>query len=189
MSPRQIKEMLARAQQGVRSAFRGVLGQLSTNQPIQLASIDGLAGEAIGGLELFQQFGCTSAPPEGSTVIVLPLGGRTSASVILATEHGAYRLRVAAGEVALYNQDGDHVWLKRNGRISVKASAQVEIDAPMVRITHDLAVGGNLTAVGSITDKADSGGESMEQMRGVFNDHDHDEHNTSGPTGRPNQSM
>jgi phage baseplate assembly protein V len=181
MSPRQIKDLMARMQQGVRSAFRGVLGQIDTSKPIQLANIDGLAGEAIGGLELFQQFGCTSAPPAGSTVIVLPLGGRTSASVILATEHGAYRLHVAAGEVALYNQDGDHVWLKRNGQISVKASVQVEIDAPMVRTTHDLAVGGNLTAVGTITDKASSGGRSMDQMRDAYNGHTHG----SSPTPTP----
>jgi len=165
MSPRQIKDLMARMQQGVRSAFRGVLGQIDTSKPIQLANIDGLAGEAIGGLELFQQFGCTSAPPAGSTVIVLPLGGRTSASVILATEHGAYRLHVAAGEVAL----------------SVKASVQVEIDAPMVRTTHDLAVGGNLTAVGTITDKASSGGKSMDQMRNAYNGHTHG----SSPTPTP----
>jgi phage gp45-like len=188
MSPTQIKQMLARAQAATRAAFRGVLGQLDVSKPVQLANIDGLAGEAIEGLELLQQFGFTSAPPAGTTVIALPLGGRTSASVIVATEHGAYRLKLtAAGEAALYNQDGDHVWLKRNGHVHIKASMQVEIETPNVLMHQNLAVGGSITAGGaiaangSITDQADSGGVTMEAMRAAYNGHTHG----SSPTPTP----
>lgn len=184
MSPAQIRAMIERAKASVRSAFRGVLGQIDTTKPIQLANIDGLAGEPLPGLELLQQFGFTSAPPAGTTVIALPLGGRTSASVIVATEHSAHRFTLTQdGEVAIYNQDHDYIWLKRDGHIKVKSSVSVEIESPLVSTTGDLAVGGNINAAGSITDLAESGGVSMGDMRSVYNGHTHG----AGPT--PNQSM
>jgi phage baseplate assembly protein V len=184
VSPTQLRSIMARAMAGVRQAFRGVLGQSKVDTPIQLANIDGLAGEAVSGLEIFQQFGCTSTLPAGTTVIALPLGGRTSASVIVATEHAAYRLKLnEAGEVAIYNQDGDHVWIKRNGQIQIKASVHVEIDCPLVSTTQDMVVGGNLAAVGSITDLLGAGGKSMEQMRGTYNGHRH------GTSPTPDASM
>jgi phage baseplate assembly protein V len=190
MSPQQIANQIRRALGNVRSAFRAVLGQLDSGKPVQLANIDGLAGEPLPGIEVFQQFGITSTMPPGTTVIALPLGGRTSASVIVASEHAAYRLKLtAAGEVAIYNQDGDHVWIKRNGQIVIKASVQVAIDAPLVTALHDLAVGGNvtvggnLTAAGAITDMAAAGGQSMQGMRDTYNGHHH------GTSPTPDASM
>jgi len=190
MSPRQLQEAIRRAMAGVRAGFLGVLGNVKRTSPVQTATVDGLAGEAIPGVELWQQFGFTSAPPQGTHAIVLPLGGRTSASVIVATEHTAFRLVLnQAGEAAIYNQDGDYVWLKRNGHIKVKAALNVTIDAPTINATGNLAVAGNIsaganiTAVGSITDKLGSGGSSMDAIRTVFNGHNH----ASGPA--PNQHM
>lgn len=184
MSPSQIREQIARAMAGMRAAFRGVLGQLKPSTPIQTASVDGLAGEALPGVEVWQHFGFTSTPPDGTHVIVVPLGGRSSASVIVATEHAAYRLQLTElGEAAIYNQDGDHVWIKRGGRIEVKASVEVSIDSPLTTMTGDLAVGGNIAAVGTITDKLGAGGKSMDQMRDTYNGHTHG----SSPT--PSQAM
>ena len=57
-------------------------------------------------MEVLQQFGFSSGVPEGSDLIVIPLGGRTSASVIIATENAAYRLKVGPGEARMYSQDG-----------------------------------------------------------------------------------
>ena len=63
--------------------------------------------------ELFQQFGFTSGVPAGSELIVLPLGGKTAHSVIVATENGAYRVQVGGGEVCVYNQWGAKITLKK----------------------------------------------------------------------------
>lgn len=197
MSPEQIKQAIRRAMVGVRSAFLGVVGNVKRTSPVQRATVDGLAGEAIPGVEIWQHFGFTSTPPAGTQAIVLPLGGRTSASVIVATEAAAVRLVLnQAGEVAIYNQDGDYVWLKRNGHIKVKSALEVTIDAPTTNMTGNLAVagnvsaGGNVTAIGTITDKLGAGGKSMDQMRTTFNSHDHNESNTpGGHTATPNQTM
>lgn len=197
MSPDQVKRAIRIAMAGVRSAFLGVVGNVKRTSPIQRATVDGLASEAIPGVELWQHFGFTSTPPAGTQAIVLPLGGRTSASVIVATEAAAVRLVLnQAGEVAIYNQDGDYVWLKRNGHIKVKSALEVTIDAPTTNVTGNLAVagnvsaGGNVTAIGTITDKLGAGGKAMDQMRATFNGHDHNESNTTGGhTATPNQAM
>lgn len=197
MSPDQIKRAIRIAMAGVRSAFLGVVGNVKRTSPVQRATVDGLAGEAIPGVEIWQHFGFTSTPPAGTQAIVLPLGGRTSASVIVATEAAAVRLVLnQAGEVAIYNQDGDYVWLKRNGHIKVKSALEVTIDAPTTNMTGNLAVagnvsaGGNVTAIGTITDKLGAGGKAMDQMRTTFNSHDHNESNTpGGHTATPNQTM
>lgn len=190
MSPAAIKAQVARALSLLRSPFRAVIGKLAMAKPVQLANVDGLAGEPVPSLELMQHFGFTSTPPDGTTAIVVPLGGRTSASVIVATEHSAHRLVLnERGEAALYAQDGSWVHLKREGQVHIKAGVRVLIESPLTETTGNLLVGGNVAAVGNITDLVESGGAAMSAMRETFNDHDHDENNNSGPTDPPNQQM
>lgn len=190
MSPAAIKAQVARALASLRAPFRAVIGKLAMAKPVQLANVDGLAGEPVPGLELMQHFGFTSTPPDGTTAIVVPLGGRTSASVIVATEHSAHRLVLnERGEAAIYTQDGSWVHLKREGQVHIKAGVRVLIESPLTETTGSLRVGGNVAAVGTITDLVDSGGAAMSSMRDTFNEHDHDENNNSGPTDPPNQQM
>jgi phage baseplate assembly protein V len=191
VSPAAIKAAIQRAMAGVRWPFIGVLGTLRLSAPVQRAPLDGLAGEALSPVELWQQFGLVTAPPAGTQAIVVPLGGRSSASVIVATENAAYRLQLnAEGEVALYNQDGDYVWLLRGGHVRIKASTHLQIDAPATTINGNLAVMGNFTASGNITDSFGAGGLSMAGMRTVHNGHVHPESNVNGgSTGTTPQVM
>jgi phage baseplate assembly protein V len=166
----QMRREVQRALSGMRGAVRGVLNSLTLTQRVQRVNAEALAGEMLQNVELFQQFGFTSAPPAGTQVILLPLGGRTSASVVVATEHGAYRMQLnAQGEAAMYNQWGDHVWLQEDGTARVVARLGVDIVTPLTTISGDLEVGGNITAVGDV---ADAGGtKTMSGMRAVFNGH------------------
>ena len=130
-----VRRQIDQAMRGVRSAFRGVGAVAQLGRQLQLMDGEGLGGEPLKGVELFQHFGFTSGVPAGSQLVVLPLGGRTSHAVVIATENGTFRLVVGGGEAALYNQWGDHVWLKKDGHAVVKASAQVTIDAPAAHFT------------------------------------------------------
>lgn len=173
-----IRREIARGLAGARQAFRGVIGSLDKAKRVQLVNLEGLNGEALQATELFQQFGFTSAPPAGTQVIVLPLGGRTSAAVLIATENGSYRLQLGAdGEAALYNQWGDHVWLKKGGRMEVVASTEVAITSPLVTMSGDLHVVGKINSDSDITaagDVADQGGvKTMAGMRTAHNTHEH----------------
>jgi phage baseplate assembly protein V len=178
--------MIDRALAGIRKPFRAVMGRPVLGAGVVRARLNGLAGEPLPEVEQFQQFGLVSAAPAGTQAIVLPLGGRTSAAVIVATESTAYRLELdAEGEMAIYNMDGDHVWLKRNGHIHVRASTKVHIDSPSASFSGDVSVGGNLAADGNVTDMASTTGKSMAHMRAIHNTHAHPENNINGGSTSP----
>ena len=86
---RRMVTKIARALSRVRLGFRAVLTALDTSPSVQLLQADGLSGEQLQASEVFQHFGFTSAPPAGTQCIVLPLGGKSSHGVIVATEHGS----------------------------------------------------------------------------------------------------
>ena len=130
-----IRREIGRAGSAARGALRGLLSATNRGPQVQLVDGEGLAGEQLKAVELFQHFGFSSAPPAGTQIIVLPLGGRTSAGVVVASEHGSYRFHLGAdGEAAVYNQWGDVVHLRSDRTIHVVAQAKVLIDTADVTI-------------------------------------------------------
>lgn len=188
----QIRREIDRALNGVRQALRGRLRGIDLASRIQRIDGEGLSGENLPGMELMQHFGFTSAPPADSQIVIIPLGGRTSASVVVATEHGAFRFKLDnKGETAIYNQWGDFVHLRKDRTIHVEAALKVELVTPLLTVTGKIHAGGDITtdenviAEGDISDQG--GTKSMAGMRGIFNGHDHDE--TELTTETPNQEM
>lgn len=117
---RTIKNAGGKAANRIRTAFRGLLSGLRTQAPVQFVQVKGLAGETLQDVELFQQFGFTSGPPADTQLIILPLGGKTTHSVIVATENGSYRIKVEQGETSVYNQWGAHITLKKQRLIHME---------------------------------------------------------------------
>lgn len=139
-----VDKRIKRAMSGIRQAFRGVIGAVNPVPNVTLVQVSGLAGETVQDNELFQHYGFSSNPPAGSAVIVLPLGGKTSQAVIIASEHGQYRIKnLAAGEAVIYNHHGDKVWIKQDGTIDVTASSKVTVHSPLVEVPA-----GDVTASG-----------------------------------------
>jgi phage baseplate assembly protein V len=176
---------------GLRLAFRARLSTLGKGAAVQLAQAEALAGERLQAAELFQHFGFTSAPPPGTQLIVLPLGGSTAHSVIIATENGAYRVDVQSGEACIYSMWGDKVHLKQE-RIEVetkvfhlKASEQVIFETPALTMQGTgggaaaATMTGSLHTTGAITSDGDhvAGGVSLEH-------HTHPG-DSGGTTGEP----
>lgn len=123
-----------------RPHFRAKIGQVRADVAVQLVQLGGLAGEGLADHELFQHYGLTTNPPDGTQAIVAPLGGKTAHCVVIATEHGTYRLKsLKRGEVALYTDEGDSIVMKR-GRIvevttatyRVNASEAIELNSPTI---------------------------------------------------------
>jgi phage baseplate assembly protein V len=171
-----ITDAITKALAGIRLAYRAKLTGLSKGAAVQLMQGAALDGETMQAAEFFQQFGFTSSPPAGTQLIVLPLGGRTAHSIVIATEHGAYRLDVASGEACLYSQWGDKVHVRQE-RIDVetkvlhlKASERVEFETPSLTMAGldggaaAAVVTGSLHTTGAITSDADhvAGGVSLE---------------------------
>jgi len=138
-----ITDAITKALAGIRLAYRAKLTGLSKGAAVQLMQGAALDGETMQAAEFFQQFGFTSSPPAGTQLIVLPLGGRTAHSIVIATEHGAYRLDVASGEACLYSQWGDKVHVKQE-EVEV-ATRRVVITAP-----DGVSLEGGLTATGDV---------------------------------------
>ncbi|MGE9986593.1 phage baseplate assembly protein V [Desulfovibrio sp. SGI.169] len=152
-----IDDRIRRALRALRLPFRARLTQLNGAPGLQLAQGQGLAGEQAQAVEVLQQFGFSSGIPEGSQLIVLPLAGRSSANVVIATEHGAYRLKVGPGEARMYSQEGAYIHLRRGRvikaecddfRLRVKNAAVIEAGRGIVLDTPQTTVTGNLTATG-----------------------------------------
>lgn len=185
MSLDAMRRMIERSLGQIRQAFRAYLIRVITDGPHVLVQAEGLSGETLQDNELMQHFGFTSAPPAGTQCVVIPLGGKTAHGIVIATEHGSYRLKgLKSGEAALYDDQGQCVYLTRDGIVIKGAGKPVLItDTPKVRIEADLDV------TGQVKDLCDTGGKTMADMRGTFNAHTHHENDSGGQTGTPSEEM
>lgn len=156
----------------IRKAFRAVLTRVNSTGQIQTVQARALAGEQLQDNELFQHYGFTSTPLPGTMAVILPLGGNTSHGVIIATEHGSYRLvGLKPGEVALYTDEGAKIVLKR-GRIidvecdtyrvtcqnyEVNAETKADFNTPMVTASEQLTAQAKITGNGGMAIKGGIG--------------------------------
>ncbi len=166
---------------------RGIVKLIKDSAKIQELQVQLLEGEVRGQGERFQNYGFTSHPKPGAEAIVVMVGGDRSHPVILVVDDRRYRLKnMNEGEVAIYTDEGDYIWIKRNGNIAVKASTQVNVECPSVNMTGNLNVEGNITCDNNVSDE----NGSMNEMRGVYNTHKHTGIQTGGGTsGNPNATM
>lgn len=152
----------------IRLAFRTRLTRVNSNGPLQTFQAKGLAGESLQDSELFQHYDFTSNPLPGTMAIVLPLGGLTSHSIVIATEHATYRLQaLKPGEVALYTDEGARIVLKCGRLIEtdcdefrvnckqfvVNAKEKADFNTPMVTAREQVTAQGKITSNGGLAIK------------------------------------
>jgi len=157
-------------QDGIRQAFRGKVAATQSGEPIQRVQVQGLADETLQDVEQLQQFGFTSHAPAGSEMIVLPLGGDTTHGIVIASEHGSFRVKnLQGGEVAVYDQSGSSIVLKQGRLIEmdcdnlvIRAKQKVWIDSPLVEASAQVLAKGQITGQNGL---AISGGEGGDAVR------------------------
>lgn len=121
---------------------RAVVQVVRDDTKLQELQLTALAGEVLGRSERFQQYGFTSVPQPGAEAIILFVGGIRSHGLVIAVDDRRYRLKaLQGGEVALYDDLGKQVVLRRDGTleliaptIKLNATTAVLIDAPLVDI-------------------------------------------------------
>ncbi|CAB3834283.1 hypothetical protein LMG26858_00855 [Achromobacter anxifer] len=205
---REIDKRIKRALGGVRQAFRMVIGQVNSAPGVQLVTGDANAGEPVRDAELMQHYGFTSRPPAGTMAVVLPLGGKSSHGIIVATENSAYRIAgLENGELAIYTHEGAKT-VFRNGRViesdcdiwrlncrrfEVNASEHSDFSTPVLETDAQAIVRGKLTGEGGM---ALSGGQGAQIEGGLhatqdivagsvsLQGHDHPG-DSGGLTGKP----
>lgn len=78
-----------------------------------------LAGETKDAVEHFEPYGFTSEPLSGAEAVAAFFDGDRSHGVCLIVADRRYRIRnMAAGEVAIFDDQGQYVHLKRDGMIA-----------------------------------------------------------------------
>lgn len=153
---------------------RGVVRLVDDGKLLQALQVSFLPGEVRDRLERFGSYGFTSAPHPGAEAVAVFVGGNRDHGLVIAVDDRRYRLRaLEEGEVALYDDLGSKVHLRRGGEIEVVATTAVRLVAPLTNVAGDLHVEGDLTSEGDVTDRSTGGGLSMAAMRTVYNGHTH----------------
>lgn len=164
---------------------RAVVEYINDATKMQSAQVSLLEGEVREKVELFQQFGFTSVTEPGAEGVALSVSGNRDHVILICVGDRRYRMRnMLPGESAVYNKWGDYILLKESHAV-VHHATKVLIESPLTETTGNLKVGGNIVAVGNISDQ--NGLKSMAGMRAVYNGHTHPE--TSVTTNQPNQAM
>lgn len=119
-------------------------------------------GVVRSGVEVLQPYGLASRPAAGGMTVLLAIGGDQGDMVALPATGGA-RLGVAAGEAAIYTDEGSRVHLRAGGIIEITSATELtvtiggtllRVSPSGVEITGNLAVTGSITASGTVSDGA-----------------------------------
>jgi phage baseplate assembly protein V len=162
----------------VKLAIRRVIVNLiDDSQQIQTVQLQGLADEVHDTVEHLHAYGFTSSPLPGAEGIGVAVGGSTSHTVLIVADDRRYRLKnLGAGQVAMYDNQGNYVWFKADGLVQINAMTKLNVVAPETEFSGDVTIDGALTVKQDINGQANVSDEtgSMQTMREQYNPHTHD---------------
>lgn len=158
---------------------RGVVESVDDTPMMRTVQAEFLPGDVREGLEHFEPYGFTSRVKQGAEAIGAFFNGDRSHGVVLVTADRRFRLHVEEGEVAVFDDQGQKVVLKRDGILvetpknltatvggnavatvsgtTTLKSGAVTIDAPSVHITGTLSVDGHISGAGGLAVSGGSG--------------------------------
>ncbi|SFW54271.1 phage baseplate assembly protein V [Pseudomonas sp. NFACC09-4] len=143
---------------------RGVLRGVNDSNGRQQLQVELLKNELRDGVEHMQNYGFTSHPTGGDVAVAF-IGGNREQGIVLVVDDRRYRIPLQAGEVAIYDDQGNKVELLRE-MIKVTAVQHVEVVAPTIKLVGNLDVLGNITSTGTVTNNGKNIG-STHQHGGV----------------------
>ncbi len=164
---------------------RGRIGPINDGGTVQTLQIDFGNGEVRDDIPRLVEYGLASSPPTSSDAVAVFFGGDRSAGVVIATNSQAYRMKgLASGEVAIYDDKGQSVYLTAAGIVINGGGNPVTVtNAPRVRLETAL-----LECTGDILDNCDTQSTTQAGMRSAYNPHTHPDPQ-GGTTGGPSQTV
>lgn len=112
---------------------RAVVNLVNDATKMQTVQVQLGADQVRDRVEHIQHYGFTSVPLPGAEGIGLAVGGSTDHLVVINVDDRRYRIHLQAGEVALYDDQGQFVKLGRD-LVHVKANALLKLEAPAVQV-------------------------------------------------------
>ena len=176
---------------------RAVVALVDDSLKMQGLQVNLLANVTRDGVERFQNYGFTSNPHPGAEAIVVSVGGNQDHGIAIVVDDRRYRLiGLAEGEAVLSDDLGQKVHLTRNGivingaglPVTVLNTPHVDFNTPIVSMSGDLRVAGNVTAGKDVTDNAATQPKAMSGMRNAHNTHGHSDPQ-GGSVGNPSVLM
>lgn len=146
----------------------GVVRAVNDTGQVQTVDVETHQGMVRAGIEVLQPFGFAGAPPAaGAICLLFAVGGDPGHMVALPIAAPGGRFgNQAAGEATMYGSDGTRVSIRAGGIVEVWAGTEVIVHAPLVRMTGDLIVDGNISDLGGL--HGTFGG-----LRTAYNGHHH----------------
>jgi phage baseplate assembly protein V len=145
----QLRRFVAPIHQRITSMIsRGTVASSDDTKKMQEIQARLMANETLDGLERFQNYGLTSRPHDGAELLSVFVGGSRDHGIVIAVDDRRYRLKLLEkGEVALYDDQGQSIHLKRGneivvttpGKLTVNAGEEVQVNAPSIVATTETA--------------------------------------------------
>lgn len=161
---------------------RGIVNLVNDAGGLQTMQLSLLDGEVRDDVERVQNYGMTSNPPAGAVPVAVAVAGSRDHLMVVAADHPGYRVvGLQSGEVCIYTDEGDRVFMKR-GRVvevvtktlRINADTLIELNTDRLQINAPLTnSSGQLKTAGDITDNAGSNGRTVAGMRAQYNSHTH----------------
>lgn len=132
----------------IQLVFAQGVGVMATSNKIQATVLD--EDDIPPNVRRVEPYGYSYRPPKKGfqAYMVFPAGDRSHGLCLIIGDK-RYQMDLADGEVAVHDDEGNHMHLKRGGIIEAKASTKVIADTPLFETTHDAKIGGNLLVVGT----------------------------------------
>ena len=127
-----VREMIGRALRPVMQrvggmVLRGVVTLVNNATTMQGLQITLMSDETDNDVERFEEYGLTSVPFTGAEAIALAVGGNPDHRIVIKVADRRHRLAgLVEGEVALYDDQGQKVHIKRNS-IDIEATSGKDI--------------------------------------------------------------
>lgn len=137
---------------------RGTVRTVADAPKMQTLDVALKSGQRPSKVEHWHPYGIATHPLDGSEVLTAALGGNPDHVIVIATADRRYRIKVAAGEVALHDDQGQKVHLMRDGvlvdtpkKATVKAGEAITVEsAAGITLKGPVHVIGDITQEGSI---------------------------------------
>lgn len=121
-----MSQMFARLQLMVAQGVAKMIGA----DKVQVTVLD---GETLDNVRRVEPFGLSYRPLPGAQAYVMFPSGDRSYGVAVVIGDKRYQLDLAPGEAALHDHEGNYVAIKNGGKVKIKASAEVDIEAPSLK--------------------------------------------------------
>jgi len=124
-----------------------------------------LEGEVLPNIDRIEPYGFSYRPKPGAQAYLLFPAGDRSYGVAIVIGDKQYNMQLEECEVALHDDEGNYVHIKRGGIVEAKATTKVIADTPLFETTQDAKIGGNLIVLGQTSSVGGYFGENGEAAR------------------------